>query len=616
LLKKADLMAKKQNNKCYLAVHCGHNSSCALMKNGKIIFAAQEERFSRKKNDAGYPYKAIEYCVKKTGITGQRLSGVAYTSTGMRNAIFLKAKHTLNFSIRDYMDYYGDKYYARKLKGQKCLDYLTWLRDDVKFNGHENYFDFSFLKDNKLINNDQGREIFRKESAKTLSRQLDVPEKSVKFLDHHTCHAYYAYFGSPFRMRDCIVITMDSWGNGRNQTVWQVSKDKFKLLAQSDQNDIAHIYKMATLILGMRPDEHEYKVMGLAPYSKKAYRNEPLREIQDLLQVRDMKIVHKNRPRDLFTFLRERLAGYRFDNIAGAIQSYSETLAKQLVRDIYKKTGIGKFVISGGVAMNVKMNKAIADLPCVSSLYVCASGSDESTSIGGCYYLNRANFSNKPLDNMYLGYDVNDEISSFDWSLLKKKYNLKRDVSHREVAGLLAKGDVVARICGKTEFGARALGNRSILADPSRPGIVRKINKAIKNRDFWMPFALAILDEHSGAYIRNPKKIKSPFMTIAFDTLPKKYGDIRAGTHPYDKTVRPQFVTRKNSPYFYGLINEFYKIKGIPAILNTSLNLHGEPIVNCVDDALRTFELSGLDHLLVNNVLVSKKRIDRGSCTA
>jgi carbamoyltransferase len=592
-----------------LCFHAGHNASACLMRDGQIVSAALEERFCRKKNYVGYPKQAIDFCLKKTGIAGRDLRHVAYTTKSLQG-LFIKAKTSTQFSISDYMDYYGDKYYGRKIQGDNCADYLHWLNLADKFNEDEQYYDFSYLTDDVLLNPAKDIELFRKEQARLLSQHLQIEEDRVEFLDHHTCHAYYAYFASPFREQDCIVVTLDGWGDGRNQTVWKVTGDKLCLLADSDQNDLGRIYKMATLILAMRPDEHEFKVMGLAPYAKGSYVQKALQVIENLSDVDGMRIVHKERPQDLYSYLKNNWEGHRFDNIAGAVQVYTERIAKKLIQNIYEKTGIGRFVLSGGISMNVKMNKAISEMDCVSSMFVCGSGGDESLSIGGCYYLNdRNNMDNKPIANLYLGYDIDEEMVGTDFEGLSDKYALTSDVKLSKIAEILRTGEIVAVIRGQAEFGARALGNRSILADPSRRETVIKINEAIKNRDFWMPFALSILEDHQDQYIENPKHLLSPFMAMSCDTKPEKYSDIEAGTHPYDKTVRPQFVSKQDSPAYYALIEEFYKLTGIPAVLNTSFNLHGEPIVNNIADAIRTFELSGLDHLLINDkYLLSKKK--------
>ena len=590
-----------------LALSISHNSSAALMRDGKIVVAVCEERSRRKKNYIGYPKNAVDYCLEKAGITGQQLSRIAYTTIDSPG-ILVKSKTNTQFTLQDYRDYYGERFYKRRLRGEDCLDYLQWLRDDLKFNSDIEYFDFSYITDEVLKNPDLDIKLFRDEEVRLLSEHLSVDKEKIEFLDHHICHAYYSYFGSPFRGKDCIVLTLDGWGDGRNQTVWKVSDEEFTLLAESNQNDLGRIYKMATLLLGMRPDEHEFKVMGLAAYAKSSHVNRAKQVIDNLCTVEGMRIISKNRPEDLFSYLEEAWKVYRFDNIAGAVQAYTEEIACALVKNIVRETGIRRFVIGGGIAMNIKMNKAISELEEVEELFVCGSSGDESLSIGGCYVLNSDPKSNQPIPNLYLGYDIRDEIDQFDVNSYANKFDVQTNVTFDQVASLLAKGDIVAVIRGRAEFGARALGNRSILANPSRRETVQQINEAIKNRDFWMPFALSILEEKLDEYIFNPKKLQSPFMAISLDVRPEKNAQIEAGTHPYDKTVRPQAVSKIHTPEYHALITAFQKITGIPALLNTSFNLHGEPIVDTIPDAVRTFELSGLDHLLINDsILISKK---------
>lgn len=590
------------------AIHVGHNASAALMRDGVVVAAALEERFCRTKNVVGYPRQAIDFCLAKAGATGVDLTRIAST-TIERSGLMIKAPTSTAFSLRDYHDYYGDRYYGPMLRGDDTLDYLRWLRDDPKFNVGPQYFDFSYLTDDVLRNPSQDVALFRQETARCLSAHLGVTSDRVEFLDHHTCHAYYAYFASPFRNADCIALTLDSWGDGRNQTVWKFSGDRATLLAESSQMDLARIYKMATLVLAMRPDEHEFKVMGLAPYAKPSHVARARAAIEELLTVDGMRIVHKHRPRDLYAYLRAAWIDHRFDNIAGAVQSYTEQLAAELVNNIVRETGIRRIVLSGGVAMNVKMNKVIGELDTIDAMYVCGSGGDESLSIGGCYVLNQDEGTNAPLPHMYLGFDIADELATFDPTPYLDRFTVTRTTDADAIATLLVQGDVVAVARGRAEFGARALGNRSILANPSRRESVQQINEAIKNRDFWMPFALSILEERHSDYLENPKHLSSPVMSISLDARPERYHEIEAGTHPYDRTVRPQFVSREHAPAYHRLISAFERQTGTPALLNTSFNLHGEPIVDTIADAVRTFELSGLDHLWIeDSILLSKKR--------
>ncbi len=507
----------------YLCVHVGYNASCAIMVEGEIVAAAQEERFTRKKNETGFPSRAIDSCLNQADIEGRDVTMAAYT-TIYEHPWEVKAKITPTYSIRDYHGYYNDRYYAKKFAGETGLDYLQWLRDDEKFNHPNPVFDFSFLSDELLLDPTKAVEPWKAERRRVLASYLGIPEERVTFLDHHTCHANYSYFASHFRNEDCAVVVLDGWGDKRNQTVWMARGNRLELIAESNQNDIGHTYKMATLHLGMRPDEHEFKVMGLAPYAKDDYVRRGYELIKGINKVEKMRIVHDDRPADLYNHLRSVWLDQRFDNIAGAIQLFTEKLACKVVENIHAETGIRRFAMGGGVAMNIKMNMAISELDCVGELFVPGSGSDESLAIGGCYLLNVEAGTNHPLDNLYLGYDSNRDLEAVDWEALARDYGIVRNVDPALVADKLIAGDVVARIDGRCEFGARALGNRSILADPSRRDAVEKINEAIKNRDFWMPFAVSILAEKAGDYVDNPKDYVGSFHGRSF---PYQAGDLR-----------------------------------------------------------------------------------------
>tara|TARA_B110000014_G_scaffold260569_1_gene250574 strand:+ start:14381 stop:16156 length:1776 start_codon:yes stop_codon:yes gene_type:complete len=587
-----------------LGISISHNSSAALMRGGEIVSACCEERFTKTKNYIGFPKQSIDYILRKEGILGSDLDNVVFTTVN-NSGIYVKSKNSTSFNLQDYYDYYGPKYFGKRMKGEDTLDYKKWLRDDIKFNQDVEYLDFKFLTDEVLSDPVKDEELFADKCCEFLIETWGVESRKIVFADHHTCHANYAYFGSPFRDKACIAVTLDGWGDGRNQTVWEIKNNDLNLLADSDQNDLGRIYKFATLLLGMRPDEHEFKVMGMAPYAKESYVEKAKSVIKDISDVKGLKIVSKNRPPDLLSYLEREWKFHRFDNIAGAVQLYTEEIVSKLFTNIYEETGIKRFVISGGIAMNIKMNKVLGELDTVEEFFVCGSGGDESLAIGGCYFINAEK--SKPLDHLYLGYDAEDDISNLETIIKDKNFRIISDPGNELVASLLKDGDIVGLIDGKAEFGARALGNRSILANPSLKGSVQRINEAIKNRDFWMPFALSILDEVHEEYISNPKNFSSPFMAIGLDSKKSTYESIQAGTHPYDRSVRPQFVRKDANLNYHSLIDEFYRISGIPALLNTSFNLHGEPIVNNINDAVRTFELSGLDHLFIcNKFLLSK----------
>ena len=549
-------MIKTKKTNCVLGINVSHNASASLMYKGEILLCIQEERLTNKKNFFGYPKKSIDYCINFAKKKSFKIDKVVFTTQKL--PIFnLKYPVSHYFTIKDFHDYFGDKYYGKKINKLSIKNYINNLKKD-KRNNQDLYlplkkvsekYDFDFKKNRDL-------------QADFLLKQSKGSIKNIKFYDHHSCHVAYAYFSAKKRLKNSAIITLDSEGDGLNQTVWIVDKrKKIKKVSESSQCDIARAYKLTTLLLKMKPDEHEYKVMGLAPYAKNKYSTNVYEKVyKNLLKVNGIRILHKNRPKDLYKYLIESTSGERFDNIAGGVQIFVEELVKKLFLNIYKKYKVKNFYLSGGVSMNIKMNKIIKDLPFVKNFFVQPSGGDESLSMGGCFLEKK--FNSKALNNIYLGRDLFDSYSEkkfINYVKKKKNFKLNYNFSQKNAANLLAKGEILAVARGREEFGARALGNRSILADPSNIKIVQKINELIKNRDFWMPFALSILKEKHKKFLINKKNINSEYMTVGYDTVEKMHGLIEAGTHRYDKSVRPQILEKKANSNYYNLINEFYK---------------------------------------------------------
>lgn len=589
---------------CYLGINVSHNASAALMVNGKIIVAIQEERITKKKNFTGYPKKAIQFCIDEANKREINIEKAAFST--IKNPPF-SYRVPLNhfFSIEDYDDFYGDKFYKKKIKGISTEKYISKLLND-KRNNLDLYLDFKKLSKKDLFNNfDKFRDLLEK----TLRRQLN-PSTQIIFLDHHSCHAYYAYYAAIKKNNNCCVVTLDSMGDDLNQTVW-IPEKRFgglKKVSSSSECELARVYKFVTLILSMKPDEHEYKVMGLAPYAKESYCLDIYNQVfKNLVKVKDCKIIHNKRPKDLYGYLKNSLKKYRFDNIAGAAQIFIERKSAELLNQINKKYKISNFAISGGVSMNIKMNKVLSNLKFVNQLYVPPSGSDESLSMGACYYLSKNK--SKSLQNIYLGHDIGylkyQDIKKIFSSI---KFKVTNNYTHDQIAKLLKAGEIIAVARDREEFGARALGNRSIIANPSIENIVQKINETIKNRDFWMPFALTILKEDHNNFIKNPNKIRSDFMTIGFDTIEKNLKKIKSATHPYDKSVRPQILEKNFNKNYYSIIQKFKKITKIPGVLNTSLNLHGFPISSNIKDIKNTFAKSDLKYLYINDKFLIQKK--------
>tara|TARA_X000000950_G_C13914652_1_gene660380 strand:- start:681 stop:2453 length:1773 start_codon:yes stop_codon:yes gene_type:complete len=588
----------------YIGINLSHNASACLMVNGVIKLALQEERFLQFKSPCVFPKLSLQYILKYLKKNKLQIDKIAFSTEYNRPFEYINPMHHF-FSIKDWKEFYGEKFYGRKFKGLSVDDYIKKMFSDKRNKLSTNLN----MKRFKLKKNWYNVKQFQLEQISAVKKIFNISDDKICFLDHHSCHAHYAYFAAVkgYKKNFCV-LTLDSEGDISNQTVWLTknNKDILKEVVRSETSDLARIYSFTTLLLSMKPHEHEFKVMGLAPYAKFEYANKVYEDVfSKILKVKNCKIVHNKRPRDLFNYLKKSFEKYRFDNIAGGLQIFLEKIAVELVTQVYRKYKIRNFAISGGVSMNIKMNKVISELPFVDKLYVPPSGSDESLSMGACYLLEKGK--SKPLKNIYLGIKI-DEQSPKNLLFKNKKFKILRNINSSYIANLLKVGGIIAVARHREEFGARALGNRSIIANPSMLNVVQEINEAIKNRDFWMPFALTVMSDKQKLVLKNPKKINSNFMTIGFDTVNKNLNLFKAGTHPYDATVRPQILEKKHNANFYKIINSFYKLTGIPAVLNTSLNLHGKPISSTLKDVIYTFENSGLKYLYINDdILIIKK---------
>jgi carbamoyltransferase len=275
------------------------------------------------------------------------------------------------------------------------------------------------------------------------------------------------------------------------------------------------------------------------------------------------------------------------------------------------KTGVSDICLGGGVMMNVKAVKKVYEMSEVGSIFVCPSCGDESLPIGGLFYGNQIlKQSVKKITNLYLGsQNSDDEIENY-LKTVSDRYSfekLSNEEAAQRAAKLLSEDKVIARCAGREEWGARALGNRSILCNAKHFKNIDILNQYIKDRDFWMPFTPSILKEDIDLYIENPRNINAPYMCITFESTELARKNIPAALHPYDKTIRPQAVDKEWNPQYHALLTEFKKLTGISGILNTSFNLHGEPVVSNFVDVIHTMDNSKLKYALINNFLVEKK---------
>ena len=555
-----------------LSINDGHDAGACLLKDGQILLVSNEERRVNLKNHAGIPERSIRAMFDRTGVNPQDVDLIALVGT-IRNSVpklgqkpTYSVMHTITSLARSEWATNVGRWLLPKFR--KRADLLRCLSD------------------------------------------IGLAGKPVKTFDHHLCHAATAHFHRPWT-DPATILTLDGAGDGICASVNVGRGDAIRVVSQTPKyhSPAVGLYSAITAHLGLRPYEHEYKVMGMAPYGQAEHSIAAIRGAftVDGLKFRNLTGKYAT---GLCGYFHSKLYQHRFDNICAATQLAFEEMMVEWVRNAVRATGVCKVVAAGGAFLNVKANKLIRELPEVDALYVFPASDDGGTPIGGailgylelCARLRATPALDLP-KNMYLGLQFTDAEMEAAARASALPYHRMANPAE-EVGGLLANEKIVARFFGREEIGPRALGNRSILADPRDLRSIRKLNFAIKQRDFWMPFAASVLDEDKERYIKKTTEWAF-FMTEAFDTTPEGAERLVAGTHPFDRTIRPQVVNDSN-PEYRDIIRAFRKHTGVGALLNTSFNLHGSPIVGTPEVALDTLKRSELDAVALGPFLVTK----------
>lgn len=583
------------------------------MVNGKLKALAAEERFSRLKNDCGYPRQAIDFCMKQCGVLPQDIDKVAFATVNM-NAFYTKLKSICSFSGEDWEMLHHEYWKPKIYENREDRRVFERLANDQRLNNQYHFYDFSQI--DGTYDTQRDADLVRKIRLDGLKRHLGIGTEKTAFFDHHSCHAYYALFASPIRIDNTMVYTLDGGGDSTTSTLFRFSGGKIEELARSNAVDIARIYREMTLIMGMKTGEHEHKVMGLAPYAPVREAKKSFAVFDGMFTVNNDLITYQKgcTPKDLYFHFIDAFTGHRFDGIAAAVQLMVEDSVTRWFREVQAKYRSNSAVFAGGVAMNVKLNMLLAQECGLEDFYVAPSPSDDTLCIGACYMAEVATEPNSwenlhPVDDPYLGPNITDDkiANALKNSSTEKDFKIEYGVTAGRVAEFLDEGHVVARVCGRMEFGARALGNRSILADPRNTAVVNKINRQIKNRDFWMPFAPVVMEQRATDYFEEIRSINAlSYMMIATQTTEQGAKDLVGATHSGDATVRPQILSESQNPAYFAILKEFEKLTGVGGLLNTSFNLHGEPIACTPEDAISTFERSELDILLMNGVALKR----------
>jgi carbamoyltransferase len=547
-----------------------HDSSACVVRDGELLFAVAEERISRVKHDAGFPKNAIRACLDFAKVRADQLDEVCF---GWQTAGPVY-RHDL-------------KCYAT---GKMALTYLNGLNSTLHF-----------------------LSMWHQQSgAKKFAQQFGPTRAKMRFVDHHLAHAISAYGYSGFD--DAAVVVMDGRGAWEATTIWRGHGDRLEhVLTIPFPDSVGYFYSEFTEYLGFQRNSDEWKVMGLAPYGKPGV---DLSAFIDLtaapyrVHAREL-VANGAAPFARMTALLGPRRGAeseiddRHKNIAYAVQDACETAMMNVVRMAIEKTKCRNLCLAGGVALNSKANGKIAASGMVEQFFVQPAASDDGVALGAAlapYLDNGGKLSNKAMRHGYWGPSFDDEAIETALRAYKLRYTSLGDPASA-AAELLSEGKILGWFQGRMEFGPRALGSRSILADPRDPEMNAKVNNAVKFREWWRPFAPSLKKEAAGEYLESATD--SPFMILTAQVHPEKRGVIPSVTH-VDGSARPQTVEREINPLYWRLIDEFGKRTGVPVVMNTSFNLRGEAIVHTPTDAIRTFFSSGMDALVIGSFLVEK----------
>ena len=556
-----------------------HDSAAALLKDGHVIAAVEEERFSRKKFDDDFPHKAIKWCLDKAGITPEQIDSVAFYDKPI-----LKFERLL------------DNYIAVAPRGlhsfldviPKWIHKRLWIKNDIK------------------------------KSLKGFKGEIIFPE-------HHMSHAAHAFYTSPFE--ESAILTIDGVGEWSTTSIGYACNNSISITNDIRwPHSLGLFYSAFTYFLGFKVNEGEYKLMGLSSYGKPKYYDLIM---ENLIDVKDDGSIHLNMEYFAFTYDKvmtskkfsklfgiepktrdEKTLQIHFD-IGASAQKVLEDVILKIVNHIHTKTKIKNICIGGGVALNGVANYRILKEGPFENVHIPPSPGDAGSAVGAAQYLyyvyhknSKDTSDNTQLiqENVYVGPSYsNEEIKSFLDSKNISYESFDRELLLQKTARLIADGNVVGWYQGKMEWGPRALGNRSILADPRRADMKDTLNAKIKHRESFRPFAPSILEEYLEEYF--DINVPSPYMLMVVPVkIPK---DIPAVTH-VDGTGRVQTVSKNSNPLYYDLINEFYKITKVPVIINTSMNVMGEPIVNTPEQAYNMIIKTDMDYLVMGNYLISR----------
>ncbi len=577
-----------------------HDSAAALLHDGVIIAAAQEERFTRKKQDHNFPIKAAQYCLDTAGIGIQQVDHVVF-------------------------------YDKPLVKFERLLE--TYL---------------SFIPG--------GWASFRQAVPLWLSKKLHLPkiikkelgwEGQVLFTEHHESHTASAFFPSPFE--EAAILCFDGVGEWAT-TSWGVGHRNRAEIQEviSFPHSLGLLYSAFTYYTGFKVNSGEYKVMGLAPYGEPKYAEIILKELIDLkvdgsfrmnmdyfnyCQGLTMTNTRFDRLFDGPPRKPEKQLGQREMDLAASVQKVTEKIVLQIGQHVYEKTGQKNLCMAGGVALNCVGNGRLLREGPFENIWIQPAAGDAGGALGAAlaiwhHYFDQPRKADGKEDSQYGSYlgpsFTREEVCAFLEKNVYPYKKLEEEALYEKIAARLNSGEVIGWFQGRMEFGPRALGGRSIIGDPRNPEMQKKMNLKIKYRESFRPFAPSILEEHVAEWFEHEGD--SPYMLMVAPVREEKriamteeqknlFGieklniprsEIPAITH-VDYSARIQTVNGKHNPRYYGLIKQFYEKTGCPIVVNTSFNVRGEPIVCSLEDAYRCFMRTEMDTLVLEHCVLSKK---------
>ncbi len=586
-----------------LGINCGHDASVCLIQNGVIICAIEEEKMSRQKSEDGFPLKAIQYLYETYDLKSQSIDVVAIPDT----PYYYKSRLELHFRFSKNI------WFRRLEQGRRAATYFHLL-PDIALEKNRYYFE------------------------NLIRKQIHAPKTPIIYYNHHLAHAAGAYYTAPFKADLCI--TCDGRGEEASFNFYLPDKDTDDLiLARMNGYEVSvgQIYSAVTTFLGFKANRHEGKIMGLAALGKPSalvkifrdlffYEHERLHRLPHSDRVVPLSLRNKisfntavvgmGREYALNTawfhiWLAEKTEGFDRADIAFALQKMTEEVVLTEIRSFLNQHAAVlppkvKMALAGGVFANVRLNQLLFELPEVENIFIHPAMSDAGLPLGAAILADRKSHLERhySFSDAYIGADFSNDIPSFIREIKSAfKVQLLEDAPS-VIADLLAKDTIIGFYQGQMEWGPRALGNRSIIANPFRKEINTELNRRL-NRTEFMPFAPSILDSMADEYLENydDNCPASDYMTITYAVKEKYYTPLQAVVH-VDGTCRPHIVRKAINPYYYAILKAFYDKTGVGALVNTSFNVHEEPIVATPWQALRALKEHRIDVLVVENYLI------------